>query len=107
MAVLLVRIQLETTPLVDVHQAPPPLASGDPTYPLNGWVAPFCSAKPRSDAPSVSQAQRTASGPLPVAGSRAPWMIVAAGPFTLATVSALFSATRLVKVPAIALPPVA
>src|SRR5262245_28230537 len=96
---------LETVALVDVAQTPPPLWRVGISPLLR--VAPPARVKPLSLAPSLNQAQRTASGPFVETGSAAPRIEVDAGPLILVTTTGFQITTRLVRSPAIAIPPVA
>src|SRR5262249_37015733 len=101
------RMQFVTTArALELPQTPPPDLCADEGSPC-ARVAPFTQVNPLKVAPLVSQAQRTASGPLVVAGSHAPTINVTPGPFTLVTMSDLSTATRFVKSPPMTLPPVA
>src|ERR1039458_170505 len=92
--------QLATTAFDDAHQMPPPLSKliVSPLF----RVAPRIKVKPISEAPFVNHAQRTALVPLV---APAPRIVVTHGPLTLCTVIVLVKATRLVKSPAMTLPP--
>src|SRR5882757_8832349 len=87
-----------TARILELPQTPPPDLWTD-IGSLSARVAPFRQVNPLKVAPLVSQAQRTASGPLVVVGSHAPRIKVTLGPFKLFTMSGLSTATRLVRFP--------
>src|SRR4051812_44908571 len=98
-------MQLQTIALLDEAKTPPPSSDGLKVEPAR--VAPPPTVKPLRIALFVIHTQRIAAGPLVVAGSHAPWMTVAAAPFTLWTRSALSIETRFVMMLSIDFPPVA
>src|SRR5262245_23388341 len=97
-------MQLASTAFEPTQYAPPPLVLVE-LESVEGRVPPQRNVNPDSVAPLVTHAQRTEVDPGSPA-SHNPCITVAVGPFTLLTVTALSSATRFVRSPAMTLPPV-